>query len=86
MRLNARAVIGVATFWQTFGRLRLESNQFMQRERDFSNRFSCVYGPRKNYALYEVTRLFFDTVGVWGSNPHAPTIPHPHPEVSEAAC
>ena len=25
-------------FWQTFGRLRLEFNQFIQRERDFSNR------------------------------------------------
>ena len=26
--------------WQTFGRLRLELNQFIQRERDFSSRSS----------------------------------------------
>ncbi len=26
------------------------------------------------YALYEVSGDSVDTVGVWGSNPHAPTI------------
>jgi hypothetical protein len=29
---------------------------------------------KNDYALYEVTEDDFDTVGVWGSNPHAPTI------------
>ncbi|HLA11356.1 MAG TPA: hypothetical protein VJ023_12285, partial [Pyrinomonadaceae bacterium] len=33
-----------------------------------------VYGDRKNYALYELAGDGVDTVGVWGSNPHAPTI------------
>ncbi len=37
--------------WQTFGRL-MRFNQFIQRERDFSNRFGCVYGARNVYALY----------------------------------
>ena len=32
-----------------------------------------VYQPGNDYALYEVTRYGIDTVGVWGSNPHAPT-------------
>ncbi len=31
-----------------------------------------VYRVRKNYALCEVTSDGVDTVGVWGSNPHAP--------------
>ena len=33
-----------------------------------------VYGLRNEYALYEVTSDGVYTVGVWGSNPHAPTI------------
>jgi hypothetical protein len=49
-------------FWQTFGRLRLEFNQFIQREHDFSNRFGCVYGDRNDYALYEVAGDGVDTV------------------------
>ena len=32
-------------------------------------------GLKNDYALYEVTRDGIDTVGVWGSNPHAPTNP-----------
>jgi hypothetical protein len=32
-----------------------------------------VYGLGNDYALYEVTGGGVDTVGVWGSNPHAPT-------------
>jgi len=28
---------------------------------------------RRDYALFEVTSDGVDTVGVWGSNPHAPT-------------
>jgi hypothetical protein len=47
--------------------------QFIPRGRDFSNRFGCVYGDRNDYALYEVTSDGVDTVGIWGSNPHAPT-------------
>lgn len=37
--------------WQTFGRLRFESNQAMQRERDFSSSLVDVYGDRNDYAL-----------------------------------
>jgi hypothetical protein len=33
-----------------------------------------VYRFQNEYALYEVTGDRVDTVGVWGSNPHAPTI------------
>ncbi|MCA1602710.1 MAG: hypothetical protein LC776_14065 [Acidobacteria bacterium] len=33
-----------------------------------------VYRLKNAYALYEVTSDGVDTVGVWGSNPHAPTI------------
>ena len=36
--------------------------------------FVNVYGDRKDYALSEMTGDGVDTVGVWGSNPHAPTI------------
>ena len=35
--------------------------------------FVNVYGDRNDYALSEMTRDGVDTVGVWGSNPHAPT-------------
>ena len=31
------------------------------------------YGAKNVYALYAVLRPRIDTVGVWGSNPHAPT-------------
>ena len=34
-----------------------------------------VYRLRNEYALHVVTGDGVDTVGVWGSNPHAPTIP-----------
>jgi hypothetical protein len=34
-----------------------------------------VYRVRKHYALLDVIRDGVDTVGVWGSNPHAPTNP-----------
>jgi hypothetical protein len=37
------------------------------------SRLGQVYGARNDYALSEVTRDVLDTVGVWGSNPHAPT-------------
>jgi hypothetical protein len=33
-----------------------------------------VYRPGNDGALYEVTGDGVDTVGVWGSNSHAPTI------------
>jgi hypothetical protein len=33
-----------------------------------------VYGHRNDYALPAATCDGVDTVGVWGSNPHAPTI------------
>ena len=37
--------------WQTFGRLRFESNQAMQRKRDFSSPLVEVYGDKNDYAL-----------------------------------
>ena len=60
--------------WQTFGRLRLRFDQSIQRGRNFSSCFDQVYGDRNGYAFCEVTGDGVDTVGVWGSNPHAPTI------------
>ena len=33
-----------------------------------------VYRLKNDYAVYEATKDGVDTVGVWGSNPHAPTI------------
>ena len=32
-----------------------------------------VCGLKNDYALYEATGDGVDSVGVWGSNPHAPT-------------
>ena len=32
-----------------------------------------VYGDKNDYALLDLSRDGVDTVGVWGSNPHAPT-------------
>jgi len=32
-----------------------------------------VYRLWNDNGLYEVTKYDLDTVGVWGSNPHAPT-------------
>jgi hypothetical protein len=47
----------------------------MHCEREFSSCFDQVYADRNDYALYEVRGDGVDTVGVWGSNPHAPTNP-----------
>ena len=33
-----------------------------------------VYRLKNDYAIHAVTSDGVDTVGVWGSNPHAPTI------------
>ncbi|MDX6445650.1 MAG: hypothetical protein QOH71_2724 [Blastocatellia bacterium] len=41
---------------------------------DFSSRQGMFYGAKNVYALYAVLCPRLDTVGVWGSNPHAPTI------------
>jgi hypothetical protein len=35
---------------------------------------SALLGDKNDYALYRVISDGVDTVGVWGSNPHAPTI------------
>ena len=59
-------------FWQTSGRLRVKSNQFIQRERDFSSRTVFVYSLKNDTRFTEGTRDGSDTVGVCGSNPHAP--------------
>jgi hypothetical protein len=45
----------------------------MQRKRDFSNLLINVYGDKNDYALWGLSRDGVDTVGVCGSNPHAPT-------------
>jgi|GEM_PF-4409836 len=37
--------------WQTFGRLRFESNQAMQRKSDFFSPLVNVYGDLNDYAL-----------------------------------
>jgi hypothetical protein len=71
--VSANAKSPSAKSWQTFGRLRFESNQSTQPKRDCSNRISNLYGVKKDYGLSEMTGDDVDTVGVWGSNPHAPT-------------
>ena len=55
--------------WQT----RFESNQAVQRKSDFSGPLVDVYGNRNEYALSNLSSDGVDTVGVCGSNPHAPT-------------
>jgi hypothetical protein len=37
--------------WQSFGRLRFESNQAIQRKRDSSRPVVDVYGEKNDYAL-----------------------------------
>jgi len=46
----------------------------MQRKSDFSSRIVNVWRVGNDYALSAVTWDGVDTVGVCGSNPHAPTI------------
>ena len=46
----------------------------MQRKRDFSSSLVNVYADKNDYALGDLSRDGVDTVGVCGSNPHAPTI------------
>jgi hypothetical protein len=55
-----------------FGRLRFESDQFMQCDQDFSSRLGQAYGDKNDYALYEDTGYGLDTAGVAGSGPDAP--------------
>jgi hypothetical protein len=45
----------------------------MQCKRDFSSPDVDVYGNKNDYALSDLSRDGVDTVGVCGSNPHAPT-------------
>ena len=45
----------------------------MQRKSDFSSRIVNVWRVGNDYALSAVTWDGVDTVGVCGSNPHAPT-------------
>ena len=56
-----------------FATTRLALIRFIQRIRDFSSRESCFYAVKAHYALYVAVGPRLDTVGVWGSNPHAPT-------------
>ena len=62
-------------FWQSFGRLRLELVNFCCVSVPSLAAPVNVYRLRNDYALYEVRSDGVDTVGVWGSNPHAPTNP-----------
>ncbi len=52
------------SLWQIFGRLGLELDQFLQRERAFSSRSVNVYRLGKEYALRAMTSDGVDTVGV----------------------
>ena len=45
----------------------------MQRTRDFASGLVNVYGAGNVHALRKLKCDGLDTVGVWGSNPHAPT-------------
>jgi len=58
-----------------FATTRLAIICFIQRIRDFSSRGISFYAAKADYALYGAVGPRIDTVGVWGSNPHAPTIP-----------
>jgi hypothetical protein len=37
----------------------------------------CFYVEKADYVFYAALIVTFDTVGVWGSNPHAPSILFP---------
>ena len=56
-----------------FATLCLTLIRFMQRIRDFSSRDVSFYAAKVDNAL-NVALSAIDTVGVWGSNPHEPTI------------
>jgi hypothetical protein len=56
-----------------FATTRLALIRFIQRIRDFSSREIHFYAVKADYALYAASGPRLDTVGVWGSNPHAPT-------------
>ena len=61
-------------FCHDFATTRLALIRFIQRIRDFSSREISFYAVKADYALYVAVGPRIDTVGVWGSNPHAPTI------------
>ena len=56
-----------------FATLRLALIRLIQRIRHFSSRDISFYAAKADYALYVAVGPRIDTVGVWGSNPHAPT-------------
>src|SRR5216683_2755227 len=58
-----------------FATNRLALIGFIQRIRDFSSRDVNFYAAKNDYALYVLVGPRIDTVGVWGSNPLAPTNP-----------
>jgi hypothetical protein len=43
-----------------------------------------VYGVRNDYWPYEVAGDGVDTMGAWGSNPHAPTIFNADPLIASS--
>ncbi len=61
-------------FCHDFATTRLALVRFIERIRDFSSRDVSFYAAKNDYALYAAVGPRIDTVGVWGSNPHAPTI------------
>src|SRR5258705_1101431 len=56
-----------------FATLRLALIRLIQRIRDFSSREINFYAAKADYALCVAVGPRIDTVGGWGSNPHAPT-------------
>jgi len=66
--------IGDVSVCYDFATTRLALMRFIQRIREFSSREICFYVVKADYALYLALSPRLDTVGVWGSNPHAPTI------------
>ena len=52
-------------FWQTLGRLRLRLNQFIQRERDFSNRFCRSFSHQERLRATRAVERYLDTVGFY---------------------
>jgi hypothetical protein len=65
--------VAAGSICHDFATTRLALIPFIQRIRDFSSREICFYAVKVDYALYVAVGLRIVTVGVWGSNPHAPT-------------
>ena len=60
-------------FWQTLGRLRVDQIPICGVSVIPLAALVNVYRLGNDYALHVASCDGVDTVGVWGSNPHAPT-------------